>query len=138
MCIYQVSIKSQVNLKMSFTSEQLIESLKQMSEDDRMKILSQFKIDSISDTETVTNETYVTANDFHISSNEKYDNIYKKWVKYEHENFILTAFTQVGKTDEIIKLTNIFLKKNKIVIISADNKISQLNQIYNRFKILIL
>ncbi len=48
------------------------------------------------------------------------------------ENKIITAPTQVGKTASIIEL----LKSTKgyFCVVSCDNKIDQLNQIYNRFK----
>ena len=111
--------------------EQFFTLWKSMSAEERQTILS--KIDNMSEI-TLTNETFITANETFATPIENYDNVYKRWISSDNENFILTAFTQIGKTDEIINLTNIFLKQNKIVIISADNKISQLNQIYNRFK----
>lgn len=66
------------------------------------------------------------------------EEIYYDWFNKPNDpHFIVTAPTQVGKTNEIIELVKFFFDtntKNKCVIISSDNKLSQLEQLNSRIE----
>ena len=53
-------------------------------------------------------------------------------IKYKHDNVILHAPTQVGKTNSVIEILNICIDQKIPALISTDNKNDQLDQIYSR------